>query len=956
MLDRLNCVRFELSFRIQLNSLNGLMKKHKTLHRFVGYLYLLTLFALLTECKKPVSTSNLDSNDEGLDLISVADSTVSAEGYPVVQLPAGADTSSVYWKGVDLSPQAPVLARSVIGEQSKFILKEGYRMDPVLVEPQIEQPAAISFDGNGRMYVLELRSYMLNADSEGTLEPICGISRWEDKDNDGIYETGTMFVDKLVFPRFVLSFGPDAILTMESNQDVVYKFSDTDGDGIADKKEFFTNNYGRSGNVEHQQASLYYGMDNWLYSTVNAFRVRWTPDGVLREPTGLNKGQWGVTHDDDGKMWFQGGASGIPSHFQYPIHLGDYGIARGSDLQKGFTVPYGSPIKLADFQPGMQAVRLPDGSLNRVTGSAGNDVYRGDRLPKELYGQYFYGEPVARIVRQVNEVRKEGLSELQNVYQEDESEFIVSSDPLFRPVDITTAPDGSMYITDMYRGIIQEGQWTPKGSYLRAKIEQYQLDKIISLGRIWRLSFDGMERDKKQPKMFSETAAELVGHLDHPNGWWRDKAQQLLVLRQDKSIVPALETIVRGHYKMEPRFHALWVLEGLGELKADLVREMMKDPHYRMRNMAMYVSESLYKGGNKTLGKDYLKLANDENVEVKMRALMTGKLLKVDGILEVAKAMAKTDTSAGVKLVTKSIINPPETSYSIFGRNNSNFSEEEKVSLTEGQRIYQELCSQCHGDEGRGTPVGDGLMAPSFVNNSNLKGHSDYVVKTILRGLTGEIDKKSYEGVIMVPMADNSDNWISSVASFIRFSFDNNASLVSSEDVARLRKATEEQKEAYEYNDLKNSIPMELMLTDGWKVSASHAVPIRKGGTAKAKAALSFEGWSTGIPQSSDMWFQIEFLESVMVTEIQFKSAGIRQGTFGKRLPSIKTHPRQLVIETSKDGKRWMDVFNGLGSDSPTVLRLSESIGKFLRMRQTGSHEKATWAMSEMRLFGKPII
>lgn len=61
-------------------------------------------------------------------------------------------------------------------------------MEAVLTEPKIEQPAAITFDGNGRMYVLELRSYMLTADSKGTLEPVSGISRWEDADNDGVYE------------------------------------------------------------------------------------------------------------------------------------------------------------------------------------------------------------------------------------------------------------------------------------------------------------------------------------------------------------------------------------------------------------------------------------------------------------------------------------------------------------------------------------------------------------------------------------------------------------------------------------------------------------------------------------------------------------------------------------------------------------------------------------------------
>jgi hypothetical protein len=143
-------------------------------------------------------------------------------------------------------------------------------MQPVLAEPQIQQPAEIVFDGNGRMYVLELRSYMLDADSKNELEPTSRISRWEDKNNDGIYETGTAFVDGLIFPRFVLPYGKNSVLTMESDQDNIYKYTDTNGDGKADKKEFFTNKYGRSGNVEHQQAFLFYGMDNWLYSTYNA--------------------------------------------------------------------------------------------------------------------------------------------------------------------------------------------------------------------------------------------------------------------------------------------------------------------------------------------------------------------------------------------------------------------------------------------------------------------------------------------------------------------------------------------------------------------------------------------------------------------------------------------------------------------------------------------------------------
>ena len=68
--------------------------------------------------------------------------------------------------------------------------------------------------------------------------------------------------------------------------------------------------------------------------------------------------------------------------------------------------------------------------------------------------------------------------------------------------------------------------------------------------------------------MLNETPAQLVAHLSHPNGWWRDTAQQLLVLKQDKSVVPALQTLVRTSKNPLARFHALWTLEGLGALDA----------------------------------------------------------------------------------------------------------------------------------------------------------------------------------------------------------------------------------------------------------------------------------------------------------------------------------------------------------------------------------------------------
>src|SRR5207248_5708926 len=123
-----------------------------------------------------------------------------------------------------------------------------------------------------------------------------------------------------------------------------------------------------------------------------------------------------------------------------------------------------------------------------------------------------------------------------------------------------------------------------------------------------------------QPRMLNETAAQLVTHLTHPNGWWRDMAQRLLVLKQDKSVVPALQTLARstagpagaeGDGGLVPRFHALWTLEGLGALDGGLARELMKDPSPRMRVQAIRASETLFKRGDKSFDADYRALSKD---------------------------------------------------------------------------------------------------------------------------------------------------------------------------------------------------------------------------------------------------------------------------------------------------------------------------------------------------------
>lgn len=893
-------------------------------------------------------------------LASFHSTSLRSTSLDTLKIPDGVDPNDENWKGIDLAPKAPVQPLTIDEQLKRFLLPAGYQMQPVLAEPQIQQPAEIVFDGNGRMYVLELRSYMLDADSKNELEPTSRISRWEDKNNDGIYETGTAFVDGLIFPRFVLPYGKNSILTMESDQDNIYKYTDTNGDGKADKKEFFTNKYGRSGNVEHQQAFLFYGMDNWLYSTYNAFRIRETPSGIIREKTGANRAQWGITQDDDGKLYFQGGASGVPSYFQFPIQYGNFEVP--NELAPGFVVPYGAPVKVADMQGGMDEIRQPDGSLNRVTGSAGNDIFRGDRLPSSLRGQLFYGEPVARIVRQINPVKKEGLTTLHNVYQDQKSEFIRSTDPLFRPIDMATAPDGTMYIVDMYHGIIQEGQWTPKGSYLRTKIEQYKLDKIVGLGRIWRLSHEGFKRDTKQPRMYDDKSATLVTYLNHPNGWWQDMAQQVLVQRNDKSVVPALTAMALKGTNVNGRIHAIWTLEGLGALKVSTVTQLANDANPRIRIQAIKASETLYKAGEKGLADLFNKALKDMDNEVVMQAIFTQKFLMVPNYESSIKTTLASNKSAGVKLIGEQIIAPPKP------RANGPFnapelSKEQKGILERGELVFAELCSQCHGNDGMGKPMGNGkLLAPALAGSFRIQQHPEYAVRVLLHGLEGSIEGKTYAGGLMQSMKEQSDQWISDVVSYIRNGLSNDASFVSPAQVAAIRANTNKQAGMYKFESLMKQVPVEFVPDQSWKFYASHTSSTRVGGNASPKSAFNYEGWSTGKTQEKDMVFQVEFPTEYTFTEFHFTStSGFKKGIrpkAGETPEFTHTYPRNITVEASTNGSDWKVVqANVKGTQGDNIITLPATRAKFMRLKlaegvTAAADDVTPWSMRSMKIFG----
>jgi mono/diheme cytochrome c family protein/glucose/arabinose dehydrogenase len=878
----------------------------------------------------------------------------------------------------DFTKKEPIRAKRPEDQLKDFILPPGYRLELVLSDPIIQEPTAIAFDGNGRMFVVEDRSYMLDADMTGQLDPISRVSLHVDTNNDGVYDRHTAFVDNLVFPRFVLPFGPNTILTKESNAQEVWKYTDTNRDGVADRKELFDTGYGRLANIEGQEAFLTWTLDNWMYSTYNAFRARWTPHGVIKEPTAPNGGEWGVTQDDDGKIWFESGAPGVPVAFQFPIVYGfnvPGNFAIPDQYEPDFRVPWGAPVRVADMQGGLGATRMPDGSLKSVTGSAGNDIYRGHRLPSDLVGEYLYGEPVARIVRRIHPEKVDGLTILRNAYPN--NEFIKSLDPLFRPVDVTTAPDGTVYITDMYHGIIQVGNFARPGTYLRQRIEQYALDKIIHFGRIWRLVYDGVKpdrsdairRDLRVPRMNDETPARLVAHLAHPNGWWRDTAQQLLVLKQDKSVVPALKAMARGSRvsssdsgnpaSLLARFHALWTLEGLGALDAVIARQLMEDRQPRMRIQAIRASETLYKAGDRSLAADYERLTEDPDVDVAIQGMLTMNRWNVPNAGNAIKAAMDRRSVRGIQVVANAILNPPATAGrggGGGGRGGAALDPQLTARLERGGQIYHELCAACHGADALGTPRPElgTTMAPPLAGSPRVSGHRDYIVKAVLHGVTGPIDGRTYTDVMM-PMAVNDDEWVAAVSSYVRASFGNRAGPVAPADVARVRAATATRATSWTVAEISASLPMPLF-TDGWKMSASENSEAAGGG-------LTLTGWNTGAPQRTGMWFRIDMPSSQTVMELQFLSP-VPGGTGAAVSPSGAPvqpqeisgfgFPRGFKIEVSPDGATWTKVAEAAARGPSTTVAFAPTRASALRITLTADVDSSpAWSLQDLRVLGQ---
>lgn len=525
-----------------------------------------------------------------------------------------ANDAEPFYKTIE-TPPAPELTPSQA--QGTFVIAPGFELTLVASEPLVEDPVAITWDERGFMYVVEMRGYMPDAYGNGKDDPVGVVAQLEDVDGDGIYDKRTVLQDSLVLPRALAVVNDGLLIGEPPNLWLCPRGVDGDGHiSCANKRRI--DRYGSTqANVEHDENGMLLAIDNWFYNAKSNRRMRYSEGEVISEPT-LARGQWGITANNEGTLYYNTNSNlllGDVYNAQPIIEAGNKGAA-------GLNVPVSQNDKLyaVRVNTGVNRAYVPgvlreDGRLNKPTSASGMAYYRGDQFPPTYWGDVFVTEPAANAIVHLKLTETPLAATTEHILYPDEvwgqREFMASTDERFRPVDVKVGPDGALYVIDMYRGIIQDTMFM--SDELREQILARSLDKPVGMGRIWKITHGEGAVDATYATDTSSSA--LLRGLSDTNGWLRDTAQRLLLDAKFTDIKTDLELLVATDNGLGA-LHALWTLEGRGELTTETVSLGLASKRSSMQLAAM-------RAGRHTLkASELLALLASEGADVRHQAVM----------------------------------------------------------------------------------------------------------------------------------------------------------------------------------------------------------------------------------------------------------------------------------------------------------------------------------------------
>lgn len=475
----------------------------------------------------------------------------------------------------------------------------------VAAEPLVNDPIAMAFDENRRLFVVEMKGY-----SEQANEFLGQIRLLEDTDGNGVFEKSTVFADHFSWPTAIICY--DGGVFVGAAPDIWF-LKDTNGDGKADERRKVFTGFGRS-NVQGLMNSFRWGLDNRIHgATSSSGGLVFRPDrepihkvnlrgadfsfdprklDIRRETGGA---QHGMCFDDFGNKFVCSNSDhaqailyddrylarnphfqGVPARRSIAVDGGQAPVFRQSPVEPWRIVR--TRLRVAGRVPG--PVEGGGTAAGYFTGSTGITIYRGDAQSVEK-GTAIIGDVGSNIVHR-KKIQWHGL-DLTATRIDPGSELITSTDNWFRPVQFGNSPEGCLYVLDMYREVIEH----PKS--LPPMIKKHlDLTSGRDRGRIYRLGNPKLHRPKELDP--DSPASELVAFLDHPNSWHRETAARLIHQRQDESVAGRIRSSIEG-FSPVGKIHALWALSGLGALEKRDTTIAAADPHPDVRRHAILLAE-----------------------------------------------------------------------------------------------------------------------------------------------------------------------------------------------------------------------------------------------------------------------------------------------------------------------------------------------------------------------------
>ena len=545
---------------------------------------------------------------------------------------------------------APLEASSAV---KSFVVKDGFELQLIAAEPLVTDPVAGAFDELGRLFVVEMNDYPYtdkstdkpNVERTGDL-PIGKVRLLIDTDDDGQFDQSTIFARDFSWPTGIAVY--DGGVFVAATPDVWY-LKDTDGDHVADVRTKVFTGF-RKFNVQAVVNNLIWGLDHRIYAaggsnggTISAPGDATSPqvpmsrhdfcfDPRHRKLELLSgSARFGNTFDDWGNRFICNIRNPI-QHVLLPqqylarnpfLAVGSplHDVALAGDQIRVYRASPPEPWRVvnADRLTTQGDPRMPRSEKNAagfMTSACGVTVYRGDAYPNEYRQQIFLAEPSGNLVHR-QQLTPTGVT-FKSERIDHESEFVVSTDNWFRPVNFVHAPDGTLSLLDMYRETI-EHPWSMPDD-LKAMLD---LENGRDRGRIYRIA-QARYQHRPTPNLATATMDQLVTLLEHPNAWHRDTAHRLIFERQEIAAAVPLRKLRDTTTDPRARLHVLWSLHGLSQLTDEDLRLALRDAAPDVRGHAVRLAEGLLQSKNfEELRHEVLALADDPAPGVRFQVAFT---------------------------------------------------------------------------------------------------------------------------------------------------------------------------------------------------------------------------------------------------------------------------------------------------------------------------------------------